>query len=145
MKNDLKLDFNCPIDIKGMPKCDGGYACQQCKKPVFDYSKMNLDDFEKNAIENKSISQCGIYKAYHLAGSYGDWRDQVTKIYRSSIRKAQKKKRYLAILPFIAGFMFMTGCGSRHVCGGYSDWSDAPVNSDTTAQQDAQITDGLLK
>lgn len=117
MNQDLKLEFKCPVDIKGMPKCDGGYACQQCEKPVFDYTKMDLEGFEGKAQDNRVVSQCGVYKAYQVADSYGDWRDKVTKTYRGTIRKAKAKKRYMALLPFIAGFMFLIGCGTRHVCG----------------------------
>jgi hypothetical protein len=144
--HDLKLEFNCPVDIKGMPKCDGGYACQECKKPVFDYSKMNLKDFESSAKKNAVISQCGIYKAYQIDGVYGDWRDKVTKSYRSSIRKANTKKRYLVLLPFMVGFLFMIGCANRHVCGGdvsADGWgiNDSPVKDSTATSPSGKVNE----
>ena len=136
---DLNLEFKCPVDIKGMPKCDGGYACQQCSKPVFDYSKMNLKDFESSARENAVVSQCGIYKAYQIDGAYGDWRDKVTKSYRSSIRKANAKKRYLVLLPFMVVFLFMIGCGNRQVCGemAYGEYWDKNDTEKIDSTQDA--------
>jgi len=143
---DLKLEFNCPVDIKGMPKCDGGYACQECKKPVFDYSKMKLEDFESSAKKNAVISQCGIYKAYQIDNVHGDWRDKVTKVYRSSIRKANTKKRYLLALPFMVVFLFMIGCGNRQVCGGIAygeSWgtNELPDTDSTQVSPDGQTNE----
>lgn len=114
---DFKLEFNCPVDVKNMPKCDGGFACQQCDKKVFDYSKKSLSDFEQTAIANAEVSSCGIYKAYQVEGVYGDWREGATRVYRNTIRKATKKKRFAILLPAMALFLILVGCGSRQVYG----------------------------
>ena len=114
---DFKLEFNCPVNVKNMPKCDGGYSCQQCDKKVFDYSDKNLADFEQAAVNNSEVSQCGIYKAYQVEGAYGDWRERATRVYRNTIRKATKKKRFALLLPAMAVFLILVGCGTRQVYG----------------------------
>ncbi len=116
-QDDFKLEFNCPVEVKNMPKCDGGYACQQCHKKVFDYSNKNLTEFEQAAISNSEISACGIYKAYQVEGAYGDWREGATRVYRNTIRKASTKKRFAILLPIMALFLILVGCGSKQVYG----------------------------
>lgn len=141
MKNDLQLKFNCPVDIHSMPKCDGGYACSECQKKVFDYSKMSLPEFHEMAEKNKVVSQCGIFKAYQLEGAFGDWRDSVTKVYRRTANKARVQKHMLLVLPFIAGLMILVGCGRKGVCGMMyeSDWTKTSNN----VQLDTSRTDDI--
>lgn len=114
---DFKLDFNCPVDVKNMPKCDGGFSCQECHKKVFDYSDKSLADFEQAAQNNAEVSSCGIYKAYQVEGAFGDWREGATRVYRNTIRKATKKRRFALLLPIMALLLILLGCGSRQVYG----------------------------
>lgn len=140
MKPDYKLEFDCPVKINEMAKCDGGFSCSQCDKKVFDYSKMSQSDFENEALKNKEVSTCGVYKAKHLDGVYGDWRDGVNRSYRNTIRKSKKKKRFVLAIPFIAGFMLLVGCGSRHVCGDYYDPGASYNDSTKSEVEDVKIT-----
>ncbi|UKN01552.1 hypothetical protein K6119_17655 [Paracrocinitomix mangrovi] len=124
MQKDARLKFNCPIDIHSMPKCKGGFHCTQCDKKVFDYSKMNLDSFDKSSEENKEISSCGVYQSYQLDGVFGDWRDKVNRYYRKTKRNAKSSRFSKTVVPFISLFVFMVGCANKHVCGNM--WEKAP-------------------
>lgn len=117
MSKDFRLDFNCPVDIQSMPSCERGKFCTNCDKKVFDYSKMNYADFEKSAVSNYSESSCGIYKGYQLENTFGDWRDNISRVYRKNLRKSATAKRFMLLTPVLVLVLFLTGCARGAYCG----------------------------